>query len=139
MNEPRTKAGKRLLELVDGLDRLAGVATSKSLTLGDATRLAIAAIEAEAASLDGLDVERLARAILVAAKEEGRRPITDGFEWYDSAEDMAADRWITLPEVGPTYTSCGWIGTCGRPVGHRGQHGGFRQWPPSEKERQRDA
>jgi hypothetical protein len=52
MTPPRTEAGKRLLELVDGLDRLAGVATSKSLTLGDATRLAIANIEAEAVAAE---------------------------------------------------------------------------------------
>lgn len=38
------------------------------------------------------DVERLARAILRAAHEEDRRPITGpfaGFEWYGSALEMA--------------------------------------------------
>jgi hypothetical protein len=41
-------------------------------------------------------------------------------------EALKALGWITLPEVGPRYVNCGWIGTCGRPFGHRGQHGGFR-------------
>lgn len=33
--------------------------------------------------------------------------------------------YIRLP--GDTGVSpCGWLATCGRPEGHRGQHGGFR-------------
>jgi len=45
-----------------------------------------AAVRAEPAALD---VDRLARAILVAAQESDRRPITDAFEWYGSALELA--------------------------------------------------
>ena len=32
--------------------------------------------------------------------------------------------WVTLPGEGPA--PCGWRGSCSRPHGHRGHHGGFR-------------
>jgi len=38
-------------------------------------------------------------------------------------EAAAALGWVTLPgETAP----CGWRGSCSRPRGHRGHHGGFR-------------
>lgn len=39
--------------------------------------------------LQVIERDRLARAILVAAMEEDRRPTSDGFEWYGSADEMA--------------------------------------------------
>lgn len=37
-----------------------------------------------------LDAKMLARAILRAAKEDGRRSVDEGFDWYGSASEMAA-------------------------------------------------
>jgi DNA-binding CsgD family transcriptional regulator len=38
--------------------------------------------------------------------------------------------WVSVPDLGNlqpnTFTLCGWVGTCGRPYRHRGNHGGFR-------------
>lgn len=36
-----------------------------------------------------LNSEQLAQAVLVAAREGGRRPASDRFEWYGSADEMA--------------------------------------------------
>ena len=32
--------------------------------------------------------------------------------------------WVTLPGDGPAM--CAWRGSCSRPLGHSGHHGGFR-------------
>ena len=39
-------------------------------------------------------------------------------------EAATALGWVTLPGDGPA--PCGWRGSCSRPRGHRGHHGGFR-------------
>ena len=39
-------------------------------------------------------------------------------------EAATALGWVTLPGDGPAM--CGWRGSCSRPRGHRGHHGGFR-------------
>ena len=39
-------------------------------------------------------------------------------------EAATALGWVTLPGEGPV--PCGWRGSCSRPRGHSGHHGGFR-------------
>ena len=39
-------------------------------------------------------------------------------------EAATALGWVTLPGDGPAM--CAWRGSCSRPLGHRGHHGGFR-------------
>ena len=41
-------------------------------------------------------------------------------------EAATALGWVTLPGDGPV--PCGWRGSCSRPRGHRGHHGGFRSF-----------
>jgi len=93
-------------DCVDG--QAAAPATAPSSTLREKARLVaqwhgaigsgpLEVLDAELADLaaavraepDTLGVDRLARAILVAAQESDRRPITDGFEWYGSALELA--------------------------------------------------
>jgi len=44
------------------------------------------------------------------------------------AAAMCAIGWVSIPgEDMPIYSRCDYVGQCGRPYGHRGHHGGFRE------------
>lgn len=42
-----------------------------------------------------------------------------------AVEALSALGWISGPDMSGR-PPCGWVAYCGRPEGHRGQHGGFR-------------
>jgi hypothetical protein len=41
-----------------------------------------------------------------------------------SMEALTKLGWLSLPGSGPA--ACAWVGSCSRPLGHRGHHGGMR-------------